>query len=147
DKTSVVLIKNVGRKFVFSPDNTRLTDAAAIYDARSGARLRGLIVPPTKMLVTSPSWSPDGTRIVTGFQSDSGATNRKGMAVWDASSGEMLWNKPYPEQDRKSELVVAFSQDGKQLSARTATCAVSILAPASRPVSFPPVFRRMVWLC
>jgi hypothetical protein len=58
--------------------------ALVILDAGTG-RLLERIPSPENALIQSPSWSPDGRRIVFTFQKDRG----KGISVLDAASGEV----------------------------------------------------------
>jgi WD40 repeat protein len=99
------------RGAVFSPDGDRVLaitdvdalDPAAIWDARSGRRLRRIGAPGDTFFGT---WSPDGERVAT--------IDGKGINVLDARSGALVRSfrtttDQFPEE-------VVFSPDGQRVA-------------------------------
>ncbi|RYI33899.1 MAG: WD40 repeat domain-containing protein, partial [Acetobacteraceae bacterium] len=138
--------------FNFSPDSQRIVVFADdertkfrsghIYDVRSGSKIVSLAQPSQRPNTGArsftdfrqPFWSPDGSRIVAGYDDQTRGTsqvqfpeaarlklppfrsNKVGkMAIWDARSGKLSGNYLYAPADEESISFVQFSDDGTQL--------------------------------
>jgi WD40 repeat protein len=133
----VLTIRNANPAAVaFSPDGSRLATAgpgkgspasmanAFVWDARTGRRLLSLRGATSR--IDDISYSPDGSRLVTG--SDDGTA-----IIWDAQDGQRLFVMPDLDTAAGS-LGVAFSPDGTRLATDDAVGRLRIWDLRSRQV-------------
>jgi WD40 repeat protein len=99
----------------FSPDGTRLASAGGemqqpgeviVWDAVTGRQLLRL---ETEKGAVSVAFDRAGRRIAAGVA-------RGGLKVWDATTGQELWNRPGSETTTGGQHI-AFSPDGDHLAA------------------------------
>jgi WD40 repeat protein len=134
-----------GSVMVISPDGTRIITAdgtnATVWDARTGTSLFAL-KGHTKP-VTSASFSPDGTTIVTGSFED------RTVKLWDVATGKAVSERKGGAGD------VSFSPDGRRLvtadgatatvwDARTGTTLLELKGRPVQRASFSPDCARIV---
>ena len=100
----------------FSPDGTRIAAGAndgrlRILDTEDGSTVRELRLAEGESVYSTPSFSPDGRRVVARVW---GKSSR--LAVWDLSSGRELW---HTTGARLSFISPQFSSDGTRVFACT----------------------------
>ncbi|RYG68467.1 WD40 repeat domain-containing protein [bacterium] len=136
--------------FKFSPDGKRLvvfadqgkpwTEQGHVFELENRTEICKLAMPKLQGSTSRmysyhspPSWSPDGTRIVAGYNDDtfgntpipllkprrSGAKTRRNMigkfAMWNAEAGTLLGTHFYAPVNENSRGGVRYSDDGKRL--------------------------------
>jgi WD40 repeat protein len=129
-----------GRQFVLGMvDNADVADGtvACLWDVANGKRLRTLARPQgdADAVCTCAVFSPDGRRVLTGHESETGP----GARVWDAETGELLLNVGEKEGPVDA---VDFSPDGRRLlTAHRATAYLWDADSGRKLVSLPAADR------
>ncbi|RYG60130.1 WD40 repeat domain-containing protein [bacterium] len=101
---------------VFTAVNQTGARQGAIYETDNGWKKADLLYPQgsaTSIRLSTPSWSPDGSRIAMGYDHSLKIDSR--IAVWDTSNGRLKsdWSYGLPEEGSRAEIF--YSHDGDQL--------------------------------